>query len=82
MDRTEKEALCEIHALCGVGAATLWKAFHERGSFTQLYQANEADLYEILPPEAVNELIQRRRSRTSWIVLKELKPMAFRLFPY
>ena len=79
MDRTEKEALCEIHALCGVGAATLWKAFHERGSFTQLYQANEADLYEILPPEAVNELIQRRRSRTSWDCLERIEAHGFQV---
>ena len=60
MDRTEKAALCEIHALDGVGSGALWKVYNEWRSFSELYKANEAALHKILPPEAANDLIQRR----------------------
>ncbi|HQA08167.1 MAG TPA: DNA-processing protein DprA [Syntrophomonadaceae bacterium] len=79
MDRAEKAALCEIHALSGVGTGTLWKGFNEWGSFAEMYKANEAALYKILPTEAVTDLIQRRRSRTSWDCLEKIEAHGFQV---
>lgn len=77
MDRAEKAALCEIHALTGVGSGTLWKGLNEWGSFTEMYKANETDLRKVLPPEAVNDLLQRRRTQSSWDCLEKLEAHGF-----
>lgn len=79
MDRSEKAALCEIHALSGVGTSTLWKGLNEWGSFIELYKANEAALHRVLPPEAVNDLIERRRSQSSWDCLEKIESHGFQV---
>jgi DNA processing protein len=77
MDRWEKAALCEINSLNGVGRSTLWKGLNECGSFLKLYQANETILRQVLPPEAVTDLLNSRRSKVSLDCLERLEAHGF-----
>lgn len=79
MERNERAALCEIHALSGVGNSALWKGLNEFGSFVGLYQANEAALRKVLPGEAAADLVQRRRSQSSWDYLERIEAQGFQV---
>lgn len=76
MERVEKAALCEIHALNGVGRSTLYRGLQECGSFLKMYESDEAVLQRILPPEAVTDLVKRRR-KSSWDSLERLEAQGF-----
>jgi predicted Rossmann fold nucleotide-binding protein DprA/Smf involved in DNA uptake len=79
MERLEKAALCEIYALNGVGRSALFKGLSECGSFLKLYQSDVSVLQRILPPQAVVDLVNRRRQSSSWHALERLEAQGFQV---
>jgi DNA processing protein len=79
MERLGKAALCEIYALNGVGRSALFKGLSECGSFLKLYQSDVSVLQRILPPQAVVDLVNRRRQSSSWHALERLEAQGFQV---
>lgn len=77
MERIEKAALCEIHAIAGIGSRALWRILTVCGSFVSFYQAEVQLLRSILSPETTEALIRRRSSRISWKALERLENQGF-----
>lgn len=73
MVRTEKAALCFLHAIKGVGSRTLWKIKDHFGSFEDCLQADSSRLYALLKEEIVQAIISERRHHHLFFQLERLE---------
>ncbi|HBK53488.1 MAG TPA: DNA-protecting protein DprA, partial [Syntrophomonas wolfei] len=73
MIRTEKAALCFLHAIKGIGSRSLWKIKDSFGSFENCLKSDSSRLYALLNSEIAQAIISQRQHSSILFYLERLE---------
>ncbi len=73
MIRTEKAALCFLHAIKGIGSKSLWKIKDSFGSFEKCLKSDSSRLYALLKSEIAQAIISQRQNSGIFFYLERLE---------
>lgn len=78
MERTEKAALCFLHAIKGIGNKSLWKIGDNFASFENCVKSDSSRLHLLLKSELAEAIIYKRRQSDIFSCLERLEKEGIR----